>query len=134
MTKPALTAVHAAQNSNINEIFSHSLHRVEHDEWERAWSGKVAITLINLISFSITSAKNTKQTERPKRKAEKKATCQGGGLGVCKTRKQSNTIALKHNCYFAPVSLLIRHSYSTSRYLLFWRGGGAAKRQIKFLL
>lgn len=32
MTKPALTAAHAAQNSNINEIFSHSLHRVEHDE------------------------------------------------------------------------------------------------------
>lgn len=27
-----------------------------------------------------------------------------------KTRKQSNTIALKHNCYFALFSLLIRHS------------------------
>lgn len=84
----------------------------------------MAITLINLISFSITSAK---QTERPKRKAEKKAT---GEEGVCKTRKQSNTIALKHNCYFAPVSLLIRHSHS--RCLLFFWGGAQPKGKLSF--
>jgi len=75
-------------------------------------SGKVAITLINLISFSIINDQNKQYKQNTKKKTNstncnkrKNKKSRDSSWAKGKPKGKTKTIALKHNCYFAPSPL-----------------------------